>query len=106
MVRRVAQLVISCVILGIGVAGLLLAALGSDGYSTLINGLSLATGVPFVLVNLIVGVVLIALAWVRKRVPGLGTVVQRSHPQPGVNLTYIQQTGDTQANHDAGDQFD
>jgi RHS repeat-associated protein len=26
---------------------------------------------------------------------GLDTVVQRAHPQPGVNLTYIQQAGDT-----------
>jgi RHS repeat-associated protein len=36
---------------------------------------------------------------------GLGTVVQRAHPQPGVNLTYIQQTGDQNANTDGGDQY-
>ncbi len=36
---------------------------------------------------------------------GLNTVVQRSHPQPGVNLSYIQQTGDTHANTDGGDQY-
>ncbi len=36
---------------------------------------------------------------------GLGTVVERDHPQDGVNLTYIQQTGDNQANHDGGDQY-
>jgi len=33
---------------------------------------------------------------------GLGTVVQRAHPQPGVNLTYISQTGST---GDAGDKY-
>jgi len=36
---------------------------------------------------------------------GLGTVVQRAHPQPtnGLDLTYIKQTGE--ANGDAGDQY-
>jgi hypothetical protein len=36
---------------------------------------------------------------------GLGTVLQRSHPQTGVNLTYIQQSGDTLYNSDGGDQY-
>jgi RHS repeat-associated protein len=34
---------------------------------------------------------------------GLGTVVIRSHPQPGVDLTYVKQTGES--NGDAGDQY-
>src|SRR6266540_6709196 len=34
---------------------------------------------------------------------GLGTVVKRAHPQPGVDLTYIKQTGES--NGDAGDQY-
>src|SRR5437868_11791652 len=34
---------------------------------------------------------------------GLDTVVKRAHPQPGVDLTYIKQTGE--ANGDAGDQY-
>jgi uncharacterized membrane protein YczE len=76
MSRRVAQLVLSCVVLGVGVALLLRAALGSDGYSTLINGLSLSLHVPFVVVNAVVGLVLIALAWSRHVIPGLGTIVQ------------------------------
>lgn len=76
MTRRFLQLVLSCVVLGAGVALLLRAALGSDGYSTMINGLSLSLDVPFVVVNVVVGVVLLALAWYRKVVPGLGTVVQ------------------------------
>jgi uncharacterized protein len=72
----VGQLVVACVVLGVGVALLLLAALGSDGYSTMINGISLATGIPFVVVNCAIGAVLVALAWVRGTRPGLGTIVQ------------------------------
>jgi len=34
---------------------------------------------------------------------GLSTVVRRAHSQPGVDLTYIKQTGE--ANSDAGDQY-
>ena len=34
---------------------------------------------------------------------GLDTVVERDHPQTGVNLTYIKQTGDSTG--DAGDQY-
>ena len=34
---------------------------------------------------------------------GLGTVVRRAHPQPGVDLTYIKQSGES--NGDAGDQY-
>lgn len=76
MVFRVVRLVFSCVILGAGIAMLLLAGLGSDGYSTLINGLSIALDTEFFAVNLAVGVVLISLAWVRGLQPGVGTVVQ------------------------------
>jgi uncharacterized membrane protein YczE len=75
-VRRVAQLVVSCAVLGVGVALLLDARLGSDGYSMMINGLSLAGDVEFLLVNVVVGVALVAMAWVRGRKPGLGTITQ------------------------------
>src|SRR5207249_4953898 len=34
---------------------------------------------------------------------GLGIVVKRAHPQPGVDLTYIKQTAES--NGDAGDQY-
>jgi uncharacterized membrane protein YczE len=74
--RRLTQLVLSCVVLGIGVALLLSAALGSDGYSTFVNGLSLSLHLPFVAVNCALGVVLVAMAWWRGLVPGAGTVVQ------------------------------
>ena len=70
------MLLVGCVVLGTGVAMLLAADLGSDGYSTFVNGLSLATRVSFWIVNLVVGVVLVALAALRKVYPGVGTVVQ------------------------------
>src|SRR5262249_12626261 len=34
---------------------------------------------------------------------GAGTVVKRAHPEPGIDLTYIKQSGES--NGDAGDQF-
>jgi uncharacterized membrane protein YczE len=74
--RRTLMLLAGCVVLGTGVALLLAADLGSDGYSTFVNGLSITTGVDFWVVNLLVGVVLVALAALRKVHPGIGTVVQ------------------------------
>ena len=73
---KVVRLVLSCVILGIGVAMLLIASLGSDGYSTMINGLSKVSNVEFFWVNLAVGIALVTMAWVRGLKPGLGTIVQ------------------------------
>lgn len=76
MLTQLIRLVVSCVILGIGVAMLLIAALGSDGYSTMVNGLSIAFDVKFWVVNFVVGVVLVSMAWVRGLKPGMGTIVQ------------------------------
>jgi len=76
MRSRIRQLVVSCLVLGVGVGLLLLAALGSDGYSTLVNGTSIALGVPFLLANTAIGVVLVALAWWPGLTPGPGTLVQ------------------------------
>src|SRR5579884_3636068 len=36
---------------------------------------------------------------------GLNTVVERDHPQTGINLSYLKQSGDTQYNGDGGDQY-
>jgi len=55
---------------------LLLAGLGSDGYSTLVNGIRLATGIPFLWANILVSLTFVALAWLRGLPPGLGTAVQ------------------------------
>ena len=74
--RRTAMLLLGCVVLGTGVAVLLTADLGSDGYSTFVNGIALATGTAFWIANLGVGAVLVALAVLRKVRPGIGTVVQ------------------------------
>ncbi len=73
---RLLQLVLGCAVLGLGVALLLAPALGSDGYSTLVNGLALATGWSFMVANLVVSATFVALAWVRRVTPGVGTVVQ------------------------------
>jgi uncharacterized membrane protein YczE len=75
-VGRLAQLVVSCIVLGAGIALLLDAGLGSDGYSTMVNGMHLSAEVPFWAVNLVVAVVFVLLAWQRGVRPGPGTVVQ------------------------------
>ncbi|HEX6150076.1 hypothetical protein [Nocardioides sp.] len=73
---RLLLLVGGCVVLGIGVALLLTADLGSDGFSTLVNGVSIATGMSFLVANVVVSVAFLALAAARRVVPGIGTVVQ------------------------------
>jgi uncharacterized membrane protein YczE len=74
--RRVVLLLGGCLVLGIGVGLLLTADLGSDGYSTLVNGIARASGVPFVWCNLAVSAVFVLLAVVRGLFPDIGTVVQ------------------------------
>jgi uncharacterized membrane protein YczE len=63
-------------VLGIGVGLLLLASLGSDGYSTLVNGIALTTHVPFAVVNVAVAAMFVVIAWLRGLPPGWSTVVQ------------------------------
>lgn len=75
-VPRYLQLVVACTVLGTGVAFLLEGDLGSDGYSSLVNGLTLTTGLPFWVFNIVVGAAFIAMAWLRGTRPGPGTVVQ------------------------------
>ena len=75
-VRRLALLVVGCIVLGTGVGLLLTADLGSDGYSTLVNGIALSTGLSFWVANLLVSVVFVAVAAARRVRPGIGTVVQ------------------------------
>lgn len=76
MARTWFQLLSSCVVLGAGVGMFLTASLGSDGYATLVSGLALALALDFWIVNLVVGLILVAIAWGRGLTPGLGTVVQ------------------------------
>ncbi|WP_205474867.1 hypothetical protein [Nocardioides sp. SYSU D00038] len=74
--RRWTLLVGGCVVVGVGVAMLLTADLGSDGFSTLVNGTALASDVPFWVCNLVVCVAFLAMAALRGVRPGVGTVVQ------------------------------
>ena len=76
MPRRLLQLFAGCTILGVGVALLLAPALGSDGFSSLVNGISLTTDMPFVLANLLVSIGFLAIALVGGLRPGIGTLVQ------------------------------
>ncbi|HET6167867.1 MAG TPA: hypothetical protein VFE07_13635, partial [Marmoricola sp.] len=73
---RLLLLVVGCVVLGVGVGLLLTADLGSDGYSTLVNGISRSTGVSFAICNIAVSVVFLGVAAVRRLFPDVGTVVQ------------------------------
>ncbi|MET0526361.1 MAG: hypothetical protein ABWZ91_16265 [Nocardioides sp.] len=74
--RRIAMVVLGCVVLGTGVAMLLTADLGSDGYSTLVNGVSKATEISFLLANVLISLLFLLVAAVRRVYPGLGTIVQ------------------------------
>jgi len=74
--RQLLLLVSGCVVLGVGVSMLLTADLGSDGYSTLVNGIAMRGNWTFWIVNMAVSVVFLAMAAVRRVRPGLGTVVQ------------------------------
>ncbi len=65
-----------CVVLGVGVAMLLTADLGSDGYSTLVNGVSIGADIAFLVSNIAISVAFLVLAAARGLVPGLGTIVQ------------------------------
>ncbi|WP_182378425.1 hypothetical protein [Nocardioides sp. WS12] len=76
LLRRYGLLLGGCIVLGIGVGFLLRADLGSDGYSTLVNGVAMSLDVEFWVANLGIGVVFVALAALRKVIPGVGTVVQ------------------------------
>ena len=73
---RLLLLVAGCVVLGTGVGLLLTADLGSDGYSTLVNGISRTSGVSFAICNIAVSAVFLTVAAVRRLFPDVGTVVQ------------------------------
>lgn len=74
--RRAVQLPLGCIMLGVGVAMVLAARLGADGYSTLMSGLTLVSKVDFAVVSWSSALVLVVLAWLRGLRPGPGTVCQ------------------------------
>ncbi|RNL80999.1 hypothetical protein [Nocardioides marmorisolisilvae] len=73
---RLLLLLAGCVVLGLGVGLLLIADLGSDGYSTLVNGIARSGDWEFVVVNIAVSAVFLAVAAGRGVLPGIGTLVQ------------------------------
>ncbi len=74
--RALALVLAGCLALGTGVAMLLTADLGSDGYSTLVNGLSIGADIPFLVSNIAVSLGFLVISAARKVWPGLGTLVQ------------------------------
>jgi uncharacterized membrane protein YczE len=70
------MVVVGCVLLGTGVAMLLTADVGSDGFSTLVNGVALASGLSFFVANLLISLAFLGVAALRRVFPGAGTVVQ------------------------------
>jgi uncharacterized membrane protein YczE len=75
-VLRGLQLLLGCVVLGVGVTFALVPGLGSDGYSTLVNGLSIGLDVPFLWSSVVVGLAFVGLGWARGVTPGIGTITQ------------------------------
>lgn len=75
-VRPHVQLLVGCVVLGVGVSLLLAPGLGSDGFSTLVSGLSTSSGLSFLVANAVVSLGFVLLAWMRGVRPGPGTLVQ------------------------------
>ncbi len=83
---RALQLLLGCVVLGVGVTLALVPGLGSDGYSTLVNGLSIGLDVPFLWMSVVVGFAFVGLGWMRGVRPGLGTLTQVAVVSLVVNL--------------------
>lgn len=74
--RQFVLLLGGCLVLGVGVGLLLTADLGSDGYSTMLYGITRASGLSFLAVSVIVGVLFLLMAFARGIRPGIGTVAQ------------------------------
>jgi uncharacterized membrane protein YczE len=74
LARAMVQVVLATALLGVGVALLLDARLGADGYAMLIDGVSIRTGWEFVVVNTLISAVFVAAAWARGIRPGFGTI--------------------------------
>lgn len=90
---RTALLFGGAFLLGVGVALTLLADLGSDGYSMLVHGFSIFSGLPFWLANIIMAAVFLALAALRRVIPGIGTIVQIGVVGVTVNILLATVTG-------------
>ncbi len=76
IVRRALLLIAGCIGVGVGVAMLLVADLGSDGFSTLVNGVAISTGIPFWVSNIIVSASFIGVGALRGVKIRLGALIQ------------------------------
>jgi uncharacterized membrane protein YczE len=74
--RQFVLLIVGCLVLGTGVAMLLTADLGSDGFSTLVNGTAISSGLSFFVANLGISAAFLLIAAARRLLPGIGTVLQ------------------------------
>jgi uncharacterized membrane protein YczE len=74
--RRALMLVAGSVVLGAGVSMLLTADLGSDGFSSLVNGAAMRTDTAFVVANTAISAAFLLVAALRGLLPGVGTLVQ------------------------------
>lgn len=68
------QVVLATALLGFGVALLLDARLGADGYAMLIDGVSIRLGWEFLIVNTVISAIFVSAAWARGIQPGFGTL--------------------------------
>jgi uncharacterized membrane protein YczE len=75
--RRAVQLVVGCVTVGAGLAVLFRCGLGLDPYRSLLAGIGREVGASFGTTNIVVGLLLVALAWWPGGVePRIGTLGQ------------------------------
>lgn len=61
-------------VLGFGIACLLGARFGADGYSMLNDGVATALDAEFLLVNVAISAAFVAVGWIAGQVPGIGTI--------------------------------
>jgi uncharacterized membrane protein YczE len=74
-IRRFAQLAVGVFLYGIAISFMVRAAIGVAPWDVLTQGLSKVTGLPFGVLTIIIGAVVLALWIPIKQKPGIGTVV-------------------------------
>lgn len=72
--RRVAQLLVGLVVMGIGIAALKQSRLGLGPWDVLHDGIATRTGIDLGTVGILVGIPIVALWWPLRQRPGIGTL--------------------------------
>lgn len=75
MTRRIAQLLIGLVLYGIAISMMVRAAVGVSPWDVLSQGVTKQTGIPFGLVTIIIGGIVLLLWIPIRQKPGIGTVL-------------------------------